>query len=122
MSSAARASSSMAHAPKLSKKVGQHGRPSRRVLSTAERDGFSCVTLPYFFFEHDLCSDNPRRLQRQAEEVAADHLENRELRLRLLRHRVHVAEAALERINFEDRRGAGREIGGLGDLPGLLAG
>ena len=34
---------------------------------------------------------------------------------------MHVAEPALERITLEDRRGAGGEIGGLDDLPRLLA-
>src|SRR5262249_57317467 len=47
--------------------------------------------------------------------------ENRKLRLGLLRHRMHVAEAALERIAFEDRGGAGGEISRLGDLARLLA-
>src|SRR6516165_5155329 len=67
-------------------------------------------------------SKKPRCLERQAEEVPADHFEDRELRLRLLRHGVHIAETPLERIIFENRGGAGGEICGLGDLAGLLAG
>src|SRR5215470_14171224 len=66
-------------------------------------------------------SKKPRRLQRQSEEVAPDHLIDCKLRLRLLRDRVHVAEAAFERIAFENRGGAGGEIGRLGDLASLLA-
>src|SRR5271170_1178735 len=61
-------------------------------------------------------------VNRQAEEMLADGLENRELRLCLLRHCVHVAEPALERIALENRRGAGSKVGGLDDLPRLLAG
>src|SRR4029077_7665697 len=66
-------------------------------------------------------SKKPRRLQRQAQEGAPDHFIDGKLRLRLLRDGVHVAEAALERIAFENRGGAGAEISGLGDLAGLLA-
>src|SRR5271163_4508779 len=65
-------------------------------------------------------SDQPR-MQRQAEKVLADGLVNRKLRLRLLRHRVHVAEPALERMVRENRHGAGGKVGGLRDLPRLLA-
>src|SRR5438477_9718481 len=64
----------------------------------------------------------PRRLQRQPEEMPADHLEDRKLRLRLLRHRVHIAEAPLERIAFKNCGGPGGEISHVGDLTGLLAG
>src|SRR5215472_4980732 len=66
-------------------------------------------------------SKKPRRLQGQAEKVPADDFKNCKLRLRLLRHRVHVAEAALERIAFEDGGGAGGKISRFGDLTGLLA-
>ena len=53
--------------------------------------------------------------------MPADHFENRKLRLSLLRHCMHIAEAPLERIVFEDRGGASRQISRLGDLPRLLA-
>src|SRR5215469_7646541 len=67
-------------------------------------------------------SKKPRRFQRQAEEVPADHFEDRKLRLCLLRYCVHVTEAPFERIVFKNRGGPGGQIRGLGDLTGLLVG
>src|SRR5262249_45281415 len=69
-----------------------------------------------FHWTHRPPSNQPR-IRRQAEEVAADRFVDRELRLRLLRHRMHVAKAALERIALEHRGGASGKIDGLGDLP-----
>ena len=57
-----------------------------------------------------------REVRLEAEEVLADGLEMRAAALQLLRHRVDVAEAALEGAALEDRGGAGGVIGGVRDL------
>src|SRR5260221_7139142 len=60
------------------------------------------------------------QIRREAEEELADGFEMRGAALELLRHRVNVAEAALERVAGKDRGGAGRVIGGV-DHRGRLA-
>src|SRR5271166_2571061 len=61
-----------------------------------------------------------RRIRCKAEENAADRLVMRLPPLGLLRGRMHVAEAALERAVVEDRRRAGAVIEGVDDLASLI--
>src|SRR5208282_3268961 len=73
----------------------------------------------------DVVNSRTRTLQKrevrlEAEEVLAHGLEMRAAALQLLRHRVDVAEAALEGAALEDGGGAGRVIGGIRHLDGLL--
>jgi hypothetical protein len=67
----------------------------------------------------DSLSNQPR-MERQIQIMLPDRLEDGKMRLHLLRHRVHVAEAALERVGFKDRRGARRMIRGIDNLLGLM--
>src|SRR3954463_11208605 len=63
---------------------------------------------------------NQLRRAGQAEQHLPHHLEIGELRLHLLDHGVHVAEAALERIALKDRGGAGGVIDCVEDVLRLM--
>ena len=65
-------------------------------------------------------ASNQLRRAGQAEQHLAHHLEIGELRLHLLDHGVHVAEAPLERIALEDRGSAGGVIDGVDDVFRLM--
>src|SRR6516225_10054701 len=66
-------------------------------------------------------SDQFRRTGKSQQDLAR-HFEIDELRLHLLRQRVHVTHPPLERLVLEDRRSAGEMIDGLDDLPALMNG
>src|SRR5215212_205441 len=69
-----------------------------------------------------LCSPgvlrSPRR--RRAEQRLPERFEVRIMALALLRHRMQIAEAALEWIIFENRRRAGGVVGEINHLARLL--
>src|SRR5579859_621469 len=63
---------------------------------------------------------HPPQIRICSQYILADRFEVRTSSLHLLRHRVHVAEAALERVAIEDRGRAGLVIGSVHDLLRLM--